>query len=167
MKFELKNVKYAAFASEETACYEASLYVDGKRIGQVSNQGHGGCDDFHGDDKAYREANEWLKANETWDTKVVFGASADALPDEMPVDIEHKCSGLLDQWLLERDLKNGLKRKVLFTQPNEKGVFQVAKRGNPVDAIKNALRERHGGGLVFLDDLPFADAAKVYKEGTA
>ena len=43
-KIELKNIKYAAFASEETNCYEATLYVDGKRFAIVSNSGHGGAD---------------------------------------------------------------------------------------------------------------------------
>ena len=43
-KIELKNIKYAAFASEETHCYEATLYVNGKRFAHVSNDGHGGCD---------------------------------------------------------------------------------------------------------------------------
>ena len=43
MKLELKNVKHAAFASQETHCFEATLYVDGKRFATVSNEGHGGC----------------------------------------------------------------------------------------------------------------------------
>ena len=43
-KIELKNIKYAAFASEETNCYKATLYVDGKRFAYLSNDGHGACD---------------------------------------------------------------------------------------------------------------------------
>lgn len=128
MKFELKNVKYAAFASEETACYEA---------------------------------NDWLKANETWDATAIFGENTH-LGDKEPQDLEGKCAELLDAWLVQRDVKNALKRKVLFTQPNEKGIFQVAKRGNKVEDIKNALRQRHGYGLMFLNDLPLSDAIKVY-----
>jgi hypothetical protein len=42
MKIELKNVKYAAFASQETSCFEATVYIDGKRAGKVRNEGHGG-----------------------------------------------------------------------------------------------------------------------------
>lgn len=42
MRVELKNVKYAAFASEETSCFEATIYVDGKREGTARNDGHGG-----------------------------------------------------------------------------------------------------------------------------
>lgn len=43
-RIQLKNVKYAAFASEETHCYDASVYFDGKKVGTVKNDGHGGCD---------------------------------------------------------------------------------------------------------------------------
>jgi hypothetical protein len=43
-RIQLKNIKYASFASQETLCYEASVYFDGKRVGHVANDGHGGCD---------------------------------------------------------------------------------------------------------------------------
>jgi hypothetical protein len=43
-RITLKNIKHAEFASEETNCYKASVYFDGKRVGIVSNDGHGGCD---------------------------------------------------------------------------------------------------------------------------
>ncbi len=41
---ELKNVKHAAFASHETHCFEATVYVDGERFAYVSNEGTGGAD---------------------------------------------------------------------------------------------------------------------------
>lgn len=43
-KIEVRNLKHAAFASEETHCFEASVYVDGKRFCTASNDGHGGPD---------------------------------------------------------------------------------------------------------------------------
>ena len=45
-KIELKNLKTAEFASEETQCYEATVYVDGKAFCIASNQGHGGSDSY-------------------------------------------------------------------------------------------------------------------------
>ena len=58
-KFELKNVKYAAFASEDSHCFEATLYKDGKRWCIVSDDGHGGCMDFNPltRDHKYNELN--------------------------------------------------------------------------------------------------------------
>ena len=39
MKITLKNVKYSEFASQETYCFEATIYLDGKKAGQVRNDG--------------------------------------------------------------------------------------------------------------------------------
>jgi hypothetical protein len=43
-KITVKNLKHAEFASQETHCYEATVYVDGKRFCKASNEGHGGGD---------------------------------------------------------------------------------------------------------------------------
>jgi len=42
MDIQIKNLKIANFASDDTLCFQASLYLDGKRAGTVSNDGHGG-----------------------------------------------------------------------------------------------------------------------------
>lgn len=39
----VKNVKIVDFMSEETLCFTASVYENGKRIGEAKNDGHGGC----------------------------------------------------------------------------------------------------------------------------
>ena len=44
MKIELKNIYYAEFASFETSCYKATIYIDGKKVGTVNNDGQGGTD---------------------------------------------------------------------------------------------------------------------------
>ena len=54
---ELKGIKHAAFASQETHCYEASVYFNGKIIGWVNNDGYGGSDTFN--------AKEPFKENNT------------------------------------------------------------------------------------------------------
>lgn len=46
MKIELKNIKIMASLSEETTCYSATVYVDGKAAFAASNRGHGGGDDY-------------------------------------------------------------------------------------------------------------------------
>ena len=46
MNVELKAVKTAKHLSQETIAYSASIYVDGKRIGVVSNSGTGGGNQY-------------------------------------------------------------------------------------------------------------------------
>lgn len=45
MKIELKNIKIVEKLSEETICFTAKIYVDGKHVGEANNRGHGGCSD--------------------------------------------------------------------------------------------------------------------------
>jgi hypothetical protein len=42
----IKNLKTMSSLSEETLCFTATVYVDGKKFAQASNRGHGGCTDF-------------------------------------------------------------------------------------------------------------------------
>lgn len=41
--FTLKKVQICDFMSEETTCFQANLYCDGKLLAQVHNEGHGGA----------------------------------------------------------------------------------------------------------------------------
>jgi hypothetical protein len=43
MKVTLSKIKYAAFASQETNCFEAVVLLDGVPSIHVRNDGHGGC----------------------------------------------------------------------------------------------------------------------------
>ena len=45
-KFQLKSFKEMKSLSEETPCFSASLYYDGKKVCEVSNRGQGGCHDY-------------------------------------------------------------------------------------------------------------------------
>lgn len=47
MEITLKNIKVAKFMSQETLCYSATVYVDGKKAGHSENDGHGGCSSVH------------------------------------------------------------------------------------------------------------------------
>ena len=42
---ELKNIKTHNDMSEETVCYSATVYIDGKKAGTTRNAGHGGNDE--------------------------------------------------------------------------------------------------------------------------
>lgn len=43
----LKNLKFHEDMSEETPCFSADLYENGKLIAHVKNNGRGGCNDVH------------------------------------------------------------------------------------------------------------------------
>lgn len=47
MELSLRKVKYYAELSEETPCYTAELYMDGKKVATVKNDGRGGSTDVY------------------------------------------------------------------------------------------------------------------------
>lgn len=60
MKIEIRAFRPVMSMSEETIAFTGTLYLDGKKCGRVSNQGHGGpdsCDDI----KAERRLEEYAK----------------------------------------------------------------------------------------------------------
>lgn len=42
-RLTLKSFKTVKWMSEETVCFTATVLIDGKVIGEASNEGHGGC----------------------------------------------------------------------------------------------------------------------------
>lgn len=47
MQITIKNLKISKFMSEETTCFQAVVYVDGKKAGMAQNDGHGGSTYCH------------------------------------------------------------------------------------------------------------------------
>ena len=85
MQITLKNVKHYAAMSEETNCFEATLYIDGKKVCEVSNHGQGGPNEYS-DWAVARRIDEYAKTLPAED--VTFGdktvtiyQSADSLVD--------------------------------------------------------------------------------------
>ena len=56
MKLELKNVKLNKALSDETDCFSATLYAEGKRVATVANRGCGGDNEYNVIDKIMFEA---------------------------------------------------------------------------------------------------------------
>lgn len=72
----LKNIKIHHGLSEETWAYTASVYLDGKRVGEVSNAGHGGPDNLSvADDKARERVRALQRQHEPgqYGEDVLFG----------------------------------------------------------------------------------------------
>ena len=56
MKVELKSIKIHDDLSEETCCFTATVYLDGKRAGTVENTGKGGENFYSWKDRVKGEA---------------------------------------------------------------------------------------------------------------
>ncbi len=167
-KIELKNIKHTAWASQETHCYQATLYVDGVKWGTVSNQGHGGCDLFDGaegydwDDLA--ELNKRIA--ETY-KPYTFGDGNDevmlgAVPRSINQDLDMVCGDLVNQWLRDRDFNKAMKAKVLFTKPNVQGIWQLAVKKPLTFEVMLAKAKAQHPQYTYLADLPVDEAKAIY-----
>jgi hypothetical protein len=156
---ELKNLKYSEFASQETYCFEASVYIDGKKAGTVSNQGCGGCHSYH--------------PNTLYP---LLKAEADKLPAEevdlgghiftMTPDADTIISELVTEALQAKDLKAGMRRRILFI--GDDGSVYETKTMEAAELAKQLSRPNLHEVLktkTILNLLPFPEALSIYIKG--
>lgn len=121
---ELRNFKHNATLSEETDCFSASVYIDGVKVGEVSNRGHGGCNDY---DAAVRgfDLEDALAdiAIATLPPEETEFEAADALINEL---VQHQ--------LVRKDAARYMRTKINFTVAGKEGIFQT--KTYPADKIK-------------------------------
>ena len=156
MKLELKNIKHTDWASQETHCYQASLYVNGKPVAVVSNDGHGGPDreyphsKLKGDYRAtMSEVHDYFKS--------LPKIPSPLFDDGYSQDLDGWCCGQVNDWLSARELKGKMRNNILFQKEGTAGIF----------GTKYYPTETDGGwsnGRRILNDLPFADALVIWKE---
>ena len=160
MKLELKNIKHSEFASHETFCYEANLYVNGKPFAHVSNDGQGSADYLYRDDR-FLDGEAWNKCY-----ALVKIHCADKFRWELgdgwrEGTIETACHELMTDYLIRKDLNKALKEPC-YLDGNQIVSYNVSsKRPNIFDQIRRQLEKPD---LVFLNELPKDEAFKMFKE---
>lgn len=173
MKLELKNIKHAAFASEETHCFEAVLYVDGKPFATISNDGHGGCDHVHPYKLTHRDSAERKAWQDTMDKIDAYFASlpkskldlGNGMTADIPETLELWACGQVNEFLAKRDFKRAIKSKVLGQFKD--GIYQWKKAPDLAKQIALIKQKYASEQVVILNELDEATAFKLYKEGTS
>lgn len=128
MNVQLKNVKNHPDMSQETDCFSASIYVDGKRIGEVRNDGQGGSHEYSwSDPTAGKQLEAWAQTQ----------------PAEFD-KLDQIINNLLDRQDIIAQLKRLTKKQTLFRFPEtEKGAWRTVK--SPFDAkVKEHLVKKYG-----------------------
>ena len=152
MKLELKTIKHTAWASEETHCYQASLYVDGKPVAIVSNDGRGGADRDYPHPKFKGDYRAQMRDVSRYFSGLRRTAVTEWSPEGMEQCLEFWCCDQVNDWLSARELKKKLKAGFLFQFADKVGVF--AHKTRPSRAHKATI----------LNDLPFDEALSIWKE---
>jgi hypothetical protein len=165
---EVKNISHYARGSEETPCYNATVYINGKKAIEISNDGRGGMDYQHsypdfGDGRGgiVQKANEWcVKTFGQESFKFMSGGKEETCTYD--IDLEHYCHKVLYDWLDTKKLKQDLKKQYLFVEKGQ--LMGYKKRANDTDtAFKHFFEKNHPNDKC-LNFLPFDDALKLFKE---
>ena len=160
MKIELKALKYSDFASQETHCFQANIYIDGKMKGTADNDGRGGMTtirpwQLHNEIKLYTDKIP-PKVYTYGDQSMTLEASPDSYIDELVTLALH-----------ERDLKRAMRTRILFTRGNQVFETQKLPAAQMAADFKNPnLKERLKADKI-LNLLPVAEALKLYAAGMA
>ena len=163
-KLELKNISYYERGSEETPCYNATVYVNGKKAIEVSNDGRGGCDSQYpypqfmeewDGENVYRTLNEYCV--KTFGTeKYEWG--------EVDIDLEHWCQKKMYEDVDQKKLKRDMKTKFICVDIDKNELYAYAKKGHSDVAFRNHMNKNHPKD-VCLNFLEFDLAWKFYKSG--
>ena len=114
MKFELKNIKFYESMSEETNCFQADLFINGKKIAYVKNTGQGGCTDYGVHDFKLQNV---LRVAELYCLSLPKEKIEGMMSDfEFQPTLESKIDDLFEQWLKSKGDKK-------FVKDMEKGLM--------------------------------------------
>lgn len=140
MEIAIKNVKHAVFMSQETECFEASVYINGKKAGTVSNAGHGGCNDYH-----------------PWDLYQTLQAHCDTIPPDMAgyrVTPDEIIGNLFETWYNKKQYTKLCKGQTLFRIPGKEygeGQWNVAKIPFSPE-VRSRLVSQFGASVEILNE---------------
>lgn len=152
MLVEVRSVKVAKFASEETLCFEAKVVIDGKVVGTVRNDGHGGCSNY--------------EPRSLFDTLTTH---AKTLPDitaygtTLSMDADLVIDELVQDFIARKDFKKAITSRIVLVD-NEGKVLQTRTLPKGTDIVAEARRFVGRPGIVHvLNLLPETEALTLFR----
>ena len=133
MNVELKKISFNERMSEETNCFVADLYINGKKVGYVKNDGRGGCTDYRG----YTKEDNVLIAEAEAHFKTLPKVKSEEFNFEYQPTLETAIDEEFEKYLKAREEKRMLKymeTAILFGVPNG-GMYSRQKFSVPLSKI--------------------------------
>ena len=150
MDITLKNVKIYAGLSEETIAFNASVYIDGKKVGEAKNAGHGGSNDVDVRDKDGRWNRDLLKEMETEASKHTWSYEGKTHSHSLDSYI----GDLVEELDQKQQLKRQLRGKTAYRIPGKSykdGEYTIVKHKYTKE-VGEYLRERHGDDVFIFNE---------------
>lgn len=161
MKIELRKVDYSASLSEETSAFSAEVWIDGKKEGWAQNHGTGGPTNVQPNTLRVR-----LDEHGKTLPKVDIGTPTGGEPHLIVQDAEWIVGGLLDDWILLRDLGKRLKKRVLYVEVGKHGIMQtkVLPSEKIAQIVGSPDYKAKWNVETWLNSVPEAEALKLFRE---
>ena len=179
---ELKNLSHNVTFSEETHCFKASIYINGKRMFSASNGGNGGSNfyspsDFGKGKEAFEEsmaiareeAKQYtLKKIELGeDLQWAIDAFGDGKSDEL---IDWLIADLINEQLTLKEMRKTLMKKVTVYDPKSNDILHLG-RDKPTDEILERYKahfvlqrnDKNAKDWVWLNTIPESEAYKYWR----
>ena len=153
-KLELKNIKYFESGSKETPCYNADIFINGKKAIHVSNHGYGACDSQYVY-PSFGLTQNGLKEFEQYLAK---------LQDDDFEPIDSWCHDRLYEYLDQKKLKRDMKTKYICVDKVKNELYAYAKKGHSDVAFQKHMEKNHPNDTC-LNFLEFDLAFKFYRSG--
>ncbi len=153
MEITLKNISHNERLSEETNCFSATIYTDGKKAGEASNHGHGGPTTIH-PPELEQKINTYAKTLPPVEVQGMI----------LEMDAELLIGDLLTAYLTRRDMLKAFRTRLLFTKAGRPEIYEatldaatMAKvRENPVRMLERLKVDK------ILNFLPETEALALY-----
>ena len=154
-KLELKNIKYFASMHEETPCYNADIFINGKKAIHVSNHGYGACDDHYPFEPfTYKDVKDLEK----------YLAK---LQDDDFEPIDSWCHDRLYEYLDQKKIKRDMKTKFICINKNTNELFAYEKNTGISDSAFQDHMDKNHPSSTCLNFLPFDQAWKLFDGATS
>lgn len=153
MKIELKSLKINNDFSEETICFKADVFINGKKVAYASNDGRGGCTFYNAYTKEDRpiieEAEKYCKALpklvvKIGNSDVEFKQSLESVIDDLVAAKEKEKEDKKLQKLFQNSIvygrENGLSYKIVSFKSKQK-FTDLIKTTNGKLAVKNLFEK--------------------------
>ena len=166
---EMKGIKHFEANSEETYCFNANVYLNGKKVIEVSNDGHGGANreypsELFGYD-GLRDIQERCREEMPKWNMEEFNPEDKT---EHDTTFEHWCSHQVGDWLEEKHYKKELSKKVFIVEKNEPNeIYEIKFRNKPKKIERNHIVSARGlyPEALILNEIPLNEAIAIFKNG--
>jgi len=164
----LKNIQFSYWASEETHCFQATIYMYGKRAMKVSNDGRGELNQYYhtsgqSSEEFKRQFEQAIKIGENYVKDSDKKGCHEAINKFSGTSelLDWLVSDLLNEYLTLKEMRTKMRTKTIFYDKRLKKVFQYNQKPTP-EAL--AVYRKEQVHALFFNELPEAEAFYYWRK---